>query len=391
MIARIIIPILLLLLISDVYVDRRMLHRLKRRRFVWRMLWWAQCGVMVVYSVVVAMARNFAPDSMLFFSSYLMLLSAWGLPKFVFVVCSILGWGHCAYHKTRVNWGNTVGALLAVVLSACSIYSMTAGFDKVRVRHVVYRSSSLPKAFDGYRIVQFSDLHVGTYVGGKAHIVGDVVDSIMSQRPDMIVFTGDLQNMQPSELLPHERQLSRLKAKDGVFSVLGNHDYAYYIKGSDSDRLRCCRQMIREQRQMGWQLLLNENRIVRRGKDSIVVAGMEYEGQSVRVPSRGNLRHTLLGVNQKSAFVLMLQHDPTSWRTDILPHSSAQLTLSGHTHGGQVNIFGWSPAAFAYSEWGGMYTSEDGRAINVSSGVGGFAPFRLGCPGEVVVIELRRK
>lgn len=389
MIARIIIPILLLLLLSDVYVDRHLLRRIKRRRLVWRTLWWGQCAVMVAYSVVVAMARNFAPDSMLFFGCYLTMLSAWALPKFVFVVCSLLGWGHCAYHKTRVNWGNPIGALLAVVASACAIYGMTAGFDQIKVRHVVYRSASLPKAFDGYRIVQFSDLHAGTYVGGRAGMVGKVVDSILAQRPDMIVFTGDLQNMQPSELLPHERQLGRLKAKDGVFSVLGNHDYAYYIKGSQSERRRNCREMVEAQRRMGWQLLLNEHRVVRRGADSIVVAGMEYEGRSVRVPSRGDLRRTLLGVDQKSAFVLMLQHDPSSWRADILPHSSAQLTLSGHTHGGQVNILGWSPAAFTYSEYSGMYTSA-GRTINVSSGVGGFAPFRLGCPGEVVVVELRR-
>ena len=216
-----------------------------------------------------------------------------------------------------------------------------------------------------------------------------VADSINSQKADMIAFTGDLQNMRPSELYQHEKTLASLKAKDGVFSVLGNHDYAYYVKATEAERRHNCQEMKDVQRRMGWKLLLNDNCVIRRGNDSIVVAGMEFEGESPRVPSFGNLKKTLHGVNQKGAFILMLQHDPTSWRTDILPHSTSQLTLSGHTHAGQMKFFGWSPASLKYEEWGGFYT-EGRRAINVSCGVGGFVPFRLGCPGEIVVIELKK-
>lgn len=143
--------------------------------------------------------------------------------------------------------------------------------------------------------------------------------------------------MRPSELYQHEKTLASLKAKDGVFSVLGNHDYAYYVKATEAERRHNCQEMKDVQRRMGWKLLLNDNCVIRRGNDSIVVAGMEFEGESPRVPSFGNLKKTLYGVNQKGAFILMLQHDPTSWRTDILPHSTSQLTLSGHTHARNVD------------------------------------------------------
>lgn len=390
MIARIIVPILVLLLAADLYVDLHLLRHLKRRRLLWRSLWWIQSVAVVAYSVVLAAARNFAPDDISVLNCYLMLLGGWAVPKVVFSVCSLLGWGHCAYHKTRTNWGNHIGLLLGFIISCCSFYGFTLGFNRITVRRVTFRSKSLPAAFDGYRIVQFSDLHIGTYTGSRTSVLHAVLDSINAQSPDMIVFTGDLQNMRPSEIQPHRQALAALRAKDGVFSVLGNHDYAFYLNVGDKERRQVCRQMVEMQKSLGWRLLLNENAVVRRGADSIVVAGMEYEGNSVRVPSRGDIMKTLQGVDQKSAFVLMLQHDPTSWRTDILLHSCSQLTLSGHTHAGQVKLFGFSPASLVYNEWDGMYTAGQ-RAINVSRGVGGFAPFRLGCPGEVVVIELRRK
>lgn len=389
MIVKILIPILLLLLVSDAYVYLHFLRHMKRNKIAAITAWAAQSMAMVAYSVVMALLPDFAPADMDCLNFYLLLLGVWAVPKFVFTVCSILGWGHCVYHKTKTNWGNYAGILAGVILAVVCVYGFTKGFNKVTVRHVTFESADLPEAFDGYRIVQFSDAHVGTYTGQRAFMLKVVADSINSQKADMIAFTGDLQNMRPSELYQHEKTLASLKAKDGVFSVLGNHDYAYYIKATEAERRHNCQEIIDVQRRMGWKLLLNDNCVIRRGNDSIVVAGMEFEGESPRVPSFGNLKKTLHGVNQKGAFILMLQHDPTSWRTDILPHSTSQLTLSGHTHAGQMKFFGWSPASLKYDEWGGLYT-EGRRAINVSCGVGGFVPFRLGCPGEIVVIELKK-
>ena len=133
---------------------------------------------------------------------------------------------------------------------------------------------------------------------------------------------------------------------------------------------------------------MNSNRAIRRNGDSIVIAGMENDGRPP-FPQKADIRKTLAGVNG-NAFIVMLQHDPSAWRRTILPKSKAQLTLSGHTHAGQLKIFGWSPAAISYEEWYGMYYEGD-RAMNVSAGVGGFIPFRLGASNEIVVITLRKK
>lgn len=389
MIARIVIPIILVALLTDWYVDRRFICMCRPHRKALRCCWWLQTTLVVVYSVSLALSKNFAPDNLDLLSWYLLLLTVWILPKLVFVVCSALGWGHCVYHKTKTNWGNPIGLLCGFILACMSIYAYTLGFSKLEIRHVTYYSKDLPQVFDGYRIVQFSDAHVGTYGETRAGVLNAAIDSMNAQKADMIVFTGDLQNMRPMELLPHQKALGSLKAKDGVYSIMGNHDYAYYIEADENTRKANLQRMMDLQKQMGWQLLMNENRVVRRGTDSIVVAGMEYEGKSVKVPNKGDIKKTLHGIDANHAFVVMLQHDPTSWRTDILPHSRAQLTLSGHTHAGQVEIFGWSPISLLYKEWGGMYY-EGKRAINVSTGLGGFVPFRIGCPGEIVLIELRK-
>ncbi|MDD5895375.1 MAG: metallophosphoesterase, partial [Prevotellaceae bacterium] len=193
----------------------------------------------------------------------------------------------------------------------------------------------------------------------------------------------------PDEILPHMSILGSLKSRDGVYSVLGNHDYANYIVADAATKRSNELKTAALERQMGWQLLVNENVPIRRGSDSIVVAGMANDGDGIHFPQLGDLRSTLRGVGE-GAFVVMLQHDPSSWRRKILPGSRAQLTLSGHTHAMQFGLFGWSPASWVYTEWGGLFL-EGFRAINVSTGMGGFIPFRFGMPGEIVVVTLRRK
>ena len=154
------------------------------------------------------------------------------------------------------------------------------------------------------------------------------------------------------------------------------------------EREHNCQETIADIRQMGFTLLLNENRTICRDSDSIVIAGMENWGKVKRMPHKGDVKKTLKGVSD-DAFVVMLQHDPSCWREHILPECRAQLTLSGHTHGGQFSIFGWSPVAFNYDEWADM-TYEGDRAIYVSTGLGALIPFRLNQPGEIVVITLKK-
>ncbi|WP_338337040.1 metallophosphoesterase [Marseilla massiliensis] len=389
MIARIFVYLLLMIVLPCLYVDLRYLRR-KRFGRVWvRMLWWLPGFCMTVFTVVLAMHPDFAPADTTALNFYLFLLGLLVVPNFVFALCSVVGLALKKWLHMRRNYGNHVGLAMVAVHWYVLIYGSTIGFNEIVVKHIDYASADLPAAFDGYRIVQFSDAHVGTYSSDRDYLLDAAVDSINAQHADMIVFTGDLQNMRPVEVERHARTLSALHAPDGVFSVLGNHDYADYLHADTATKAANCRRMVDLQRQMGWTLLRNEHRVVRRGDDSIIVAGMENDGISKRSPERGNVGKTLSGTSPRD-FVLMLQHDPSCWRRKILPQCNAQLTLSGHTHGMQFELFGWSPIAFKYSEWGGLYR-EGARAIFVSTGLGGFLPFRFGVPGEVVVITLHRK
>ena len=304
-----------------------------------------------------------------------------------FVIAPLLCYGVCRWLLPR-RWRCKIGVVGAAVIILLTAYGWTFGSQQLTVRPVTIVCSDLPQAFDGYRIVQFSDAHVGMMTGWRKAMLQRAVDSIMNQRADMIVFTGDLQNIEPHELPEHLAQLSRLKAPDGVYSVLGNHDYAVYQKADSATKAANCRLTCEYERRAGWQLLLNEHRTIRRGSDSLIVAGMENWGVAKRMPHRGDVGKTLAGL-QRSAFVVMLEHDPSAWRARILPESWVQLTLSGHTHGGQLRLFGWSPVSFTYDEWGGLY-HEGRRHLFVSTGLGGLIPFRLGISGEIVVITLKK-
>ena len=297
------------------------------------------------------------------------------------------------YVLPRKVWRRTVGAC-TIIIWALTGYGFLFGFQQFTVRHVEFASADLPEAFDGYRIVQFSDAHVASMTGSRQWMVQRAIDSINAQHADAVVFTGDMQNIWPDELPSQASYFRQLKAKDGVFAVLGNHDYDVYQNCDEAEKTENCKKTVKAFRDMGFDLLLNEHRIVRRDSDSIIIAGMENWGTTKRMPRKGDVKKTLSEPSalslQSSPFILMLQHDPTCWREKIIPECNAQLTLSGHTHGGQISLLGWSPVAIRYPEWGGM-TYEGSRAINVSTGLGALIPFRIGLPGEIVVITLKKK
>lgn len=284
-----------------------------------------------------------------------------------------------------LRWG--LAALLSVFWCVF-IYGSFIGVSQLEIRHVEFASEDLPAAFDGYRIVQFSDAHLGSYNGWRQPILSRAIDSINAQKADLIVFTGDLQNKVPDEITPHMPQLKRLKAKDGICSVMGNHDYPSYTDLNDMQKMTNLGQTMSAEQDMGWQLLNNTWRRIRRGDDCIYIAGMENDGEG-RHPQLGDIASALTTLNRQ-AFVVMLEHDPTSWRRKILPHSHCQLTLSGHTHGGQFSLFGLTPASLTYREHSGMYYAGN-RALNVSTGLGGVIPIRFGTTPEIVVITLKKK
>lgn len=385
MIARAPYLFLMLIIIPDLYFDLHYWrHRLSIEK---RILRWLPTVALIAYTLALTYEENFIPDNPTLLYLYLLLLGFIAVPKAVFMLCSITGLGFCKLFRRKKNYGNIIGLLVVPILWFILIYGSFVGFQKMEVNHQTYTSSDLPKAFNGYKIVLFSDAHVGSYTEKSQWILQRAVDSINAQKPDMIVFTGDLQNIQPKDIILHQDILSQLKAKDGVYSVLGNHDYAKYVNCNEAKKAENCRQTIQIERQMGWTLLLNEHRTIRRGKNQMIIAGMENDGDGKKFPQKGNIKKTLKGVSDKD-FTIMLEHDPSSWRRKIIPDGRAQLTLSGHTHNMQFALFGWSPISVTGKEVNGWY-QEGAQSLFVTAGLGGLIPFRFGATGEIVVLTLQ--
>ena len=318
--------------------------------------------------------------------TYLWLMAAGCL--LLTVVCWPIAWRLRRRRSVAARVSRYVLGLFPLCCWYILLYGAFIGIGRLQVRQVEFVSKDLPAAFDGYRILQFSDVHLEGYDGWRRDILERFVDSINAQRADLIVFTGDLQNRQPSEFPPYHDLLAKLKAPDGICSVLGNHDYAGYADCDDFQKYANCGETRTQQYDLGWTLLTNGYHAVRRGSERIFIAGMENDGEG-RFPQLGNIPRSLFGLNTKS-FVVMLEHDPTAWRRKILPRSHCQLTLSGHTHGGQFELLGWTPAQARYREYGGMYYMGE-RALNVSSGLNGVIPIRFGVAPEIVVITLKQK
>ncbi len=385
MIERIFFLIILVIALPDIYVYMRCLRRRPDIGLWQKLLWWLPGIAMTVYTIALSLIRDFVPDNILWLNVYLLLLGLVAVPKFLFVACSAIGLLLRRVFRMRRNWGNVAGVLLAVATVGILLYGSFVGVDKFTVKNVDIAFGSLPEAFDGYRIVQISDAHVGSIHAG---LLRRAVEEANRLAPDAIVFTGDLQNKKPDELDRFAPLLSSLYARDGVFSVLGNHDYGNYMNVSATEKRANEAALCRRERGYGWQLLLNGNAVVRRGADSIVIAGEENDGLPP-FPGRADISAALRGVGQ-DAFVVMLQHDPSAWRRHILPSGRAWLTLSGHTHGGQVSLFGLRPTQLSAKEDCGLY-EESGRCLYVSSGLGGLVAFRFGVLPEIVVITLRSK
>ena len=396
MIARSIVLFLLLVIIPYLYIDLRYL----RHKSSWkRLLWWLTGIAMIAYTVYLALERDFIPsgDRIFILYAYLLLLGAYIIPMCTFMLFSLMGKGcsmlvrACKGQKGQLrptrNYGNLLGVLSIPVVWFILFWGVFIGFNKFEVNHIEYTSADLPKAFDNYRIVLFSDAHIGSYMKHNSWVLAQAVDSINAQQPDMIVFTGDLQNIQPQDMYPHMDVLSTLKAKDGVYSVLGNHDYAEYVGCDAARKVANCRETNSLEKQLGWTLLLNEHRQIERNKAHIVIAGMENDGDGKHFPQKGDINQTLEGVKEGD-FILMLEHDPSAWRRKIIPDGRAQLTFSGHTHNMQFALFGWSPMSITGKEVNGWY-KEGEQSLFVTAGLGGLIPFRFGATGEIVVVTLK--
>lgn len=294
---------------------------------------------------------------------------------------------------SRRRFVSLIGMGVAAIPFAGMIYGMLWGRYNYRVvKHTLY-FDDLPQAFDGYRVVHISDIHSGSFDNAEKVQYG--IDMINAQHADVIFFTGDLVNNKAEEMRPWIAHFKQLHAKDGVYSVLGNHDYGDYVQWDSPDEKAKNLETLKQiHQQLGFCLLNNESVFLSRGQQRIVVVGVENWGQGF--VKKGNLKQALSQVDKKD-FKILLSHDPTHWQYEVLKDPNfIHLTLSGHTHGMQFGIeipgvIKWSPAGWRYKYWGGVYKEKD-RYINVNRGFGYLAfPGRVGMPPEITVIELKKK
>lgn len=386
MITRAFILIILVLILPDIYLDRHLIKKQKHYKVLKRILWWMPSLVLLVIALWLTTQDDFIPQDPTMLYLFLFFLSIIAIPKTLYSICAFVGSFCRKKIKSKYNLGKPIGIAIALYAIYVVIWGVMVEFYQIEVKHVEIISDQLPKVFDGYKIVHFSDAHVGSYRGKRRIILEQAVDSMIKQHADMIVFTGDLQNARATETKEFISLFKTLKAKDGVYSVLGNHDYSEYMTGTAAEKLSNEREIIKREKQYGWTLLRNQHHTIYRGKDSIVIAG-EENGSEMFKPNRSDLQKTLQGVNKKT-YTILLQHDPIVWRKSVLPHSHVQLTLCGHTHGGQINLAGLKTTLFSYPEDHGLYM-QGKRALNVSAGLGGSIPIRYGVPGEISVITLR--
>lgn len=265
-------------------------------------------------------------------------------------------------------------------------FGFIEGWKRLELKHITFTSPDLPPYFDGYRLVQITDFHLGSFPPGN-DFVQKVVDATNNEEPDMIIFTGDLVNNQASEVEPYLDTLGQLHASDGIYSIWGNHDYCEYGNNHSIGALKRNRRMLYGyQESLGWHQLMNEHHVVSHGMASIAVIGVENPGQPP-FTNRSNLKKAMKGL-KPDMFKILLSHDPHHWRREVVG-KKIQLTLAGHTHAGQLKIGKWTPARMAFKEWGGAYRIGE-QMLYVSSGIGGSFPFRLGAWPELTVITLKR-
>lgn len=311
--------------------------------------------------------------------------------KLCFVIVDLLGGIPRIFGLRRLPGFTIVGIVIAGVLFCSIWWGALVGRFNIRTEDIEVPIDNLPESFNGYRIVQISDLHVGTY-GSDTRFVSRLVSHVNELHPDLIVFTGDIVNRTTAEIMPFVEDLSRLHAHDGVYAILGNHDYGDYYEWPDSaTRLASLRRLCEIERGMGWRLLLNEHRFVSRGADSIAIVGVENVGDPM-FAVYGDLG-SAYPTPSDSVTKILLTHNPAHWGMEILPNPQANfaLTLSGHTHAMQIEIFGWSPARWHYPHWGGLYKDETWHRhlyVNIGTGTVGL-PMRLGATPEVTIITLR--
>jgi len=296
------------------------------------------------------------------------------------------------YMPSRRQFVSHIALGLAAIPFASFLYGMVVGKYNFKVLKYTLHFDDLPDAFDGYTITQISDIHSGSFDNKEK--IEYAVDLVNEQESDVILFTGDLVNNKASEMLPWKATFSKLNAKDGMYSILGNHDYGDYVRwDSDEAKKKNLEELGNIHKEIGFDLLKNESRFITKEGQRIALVGVENWGKGFK--QKGDLAKAASDI-ESNDFKILMSHDPSHWQHEVIKDDyHYHLTLSGHTHGMQFGIeipgwIKWSPVKWRYKYWAGVY-KEKGQYINVNRGFGFLAfPGRVGIWPEITVIELKK-
>lgn len=412
------IPLLLFMVLVDLYTYRGIKPLLARiqnlffRHSLTYLFWTISVMVFAGFALFMFGIKHVQKSDAYVYVGYLVAgFSLFYIPKFVFILFVLIQDVQRAITKTflwlrerkkesvpqvntrrkmeRSEFLYQMGLILAAIPFASILYGVTKGKFNYRVMREKISFDHLPESFKGLKIVQISDIHLGSF-NKNFEQIEKAIELINEQRPDLILFTGDLVNNFADETEGWAPVLSKMKAKMGKYSILGNHDYGDYSHWNSPQEKEQNLQAIKDFHQkMGFTLLLNESKIIDIDGEEIALIGVENWGKPP-FPQHGDLKKAINGSNQ-IPFKILMSHDPSHWDAEVLGTDIA-LTFSGHTHGMQFGIeragIKWSPVQYKYPRWGGLY-QENEQYLYVNRGFGyiGF-PGRIGMPPEITLLEL---
>ena len=297
-----------------------------------------------------------------------------------------------SFLKSRRTALSQIGSTAALLFGGSLVYGFLKGRYDFQVRKVALNFPNLPQAFNGLKVVQISDIHIGSFQEKEAVAKG--IQLINEQNPDIVLFTGDMVNNKTDELEGWIAVLSQINAKLGKFSILGNHDYGDYATWeTPKHKIENLDQMKWAHAQMGFELLCNQNRFIEKEGQKLAIIGVENWGDAVYSQKYASLPNAFNQI-APSDFCILMSHDPSHWRAEVLPFQQhVPLTLSGHTHGLQLGVeiggFKFSPAQWRYAEWAGLYEDVSGQKLYVNRGFGFIGlPARVGILPEITVFNL---
>lgn len=284
---------------------------------------------------------------------------------------------------TRSEFIAKTGIVVAMAPIVSLSWGIISGAHDYRVRRIKLPIKGLPQALNGLKMAQISDIHAGSF-WNKIAVKGGV-EMLMAEKPDLVFFTGDLVNNKANEMNNWGEVFGKIKAPLGTFSVFGNHDYGDYVNWPSAEaKAKNLSRLAAVHRNMGWNLLMNENQVLEIENEKLAIIGVENWSAKGRFPKYGKLNEAMKGLPETS-FSVLLSHDPSHWQAEVLPgEPSIDLTLSGHTHGMQFGVeipgFKWSPVQYVYKEWAGLYQSAN-QYLYVNRGFG-----YIGYPGRVGIL-----